>query len=588
MTLSRGADSLPDTLFTLQDGNRGWGALTNTGRSVGTYPLVGDMNRDGHQDVFSCLSGTWQVYPGQADGLLAAAINSGVSCATNPEQSRVLDYNGDGRADLLYRSGANWYVLQSTGTGFTSVSTGVTTSVVQSPAVVDLDGDGLSDLVYQYADALYWVRNAGGALGSAQGIFQAGGTIYGYYEVPTGNPTVPMDVNGDGRADLVVYVQECQVNPNDPWQMYCQNVYYLLVSTGTGWSTFTAIYIQPPAEGLLLSNFRSGDVNGDGLDDLLYVQGSTWQLQLSQGTTLGAVIHTQIPATSPDKTMMVDYDGDGRDDLVRVDPGVSYAYLIHRSSGATLPTSYTDSLASTGASSATAFAADVSGDGFPEIVRVSGATWQTHKANGPLPDVVTTFTDGLGQGIDVAYESLSNTAQYTETFSTDPTGPYVQKYRGPRYVVTTEDRDDGIGGTHEFLHSYDSAWVDVSGRGWLSFNSHEVRDVRDGPDPDIKHRTVFGQTWPRTGFVDRYQLIRAYPYLVIKDVDPAINAYLYTPSTTPARYFVRIEQTTTKEYEMGGAYDGVLLRTIHEDPCVQRQLRLRRHDDHHADGSHHR
>jgi YD repeat-containing protein len=143
----------------------------------------------------------------------------------------------------------------------------------------------------------------------------------------------------------------------------------------------------------------------------------------------------------------------------------------------------------------------------------------------------------------------------------------VQKYRGPRYVVTTEERDNGLGGTHQFLHSYDSAWVDVAGRGWLSFNAHEVRDIRNTwPVPDLRHRTVFGQAWPRTGFVERYQLIKSYPATVIKDVDPVIGAYLYTPATTPARYFVRVEQTTTTDYETGGTYDGVPLRTIVEDP----------------------
>lgn len=445
VTLLRGADSLPDTVFTLQDGVRGWGGLTNTSRSVGTSPRVGDMNGDGRQDLWDCLSGTWQVYPGQPDGLLGTAINSGVSCATNPEQARVLDYNGDGRMDLLYRSGTGWNVLQSTGGGFTNVATGHTTSSLPNPNVADIDGDGLSDLIIQAGDALQWWRNSGGSLINGGYIFQASSALYGYSVVPTGNPAVTMDANGDGRADLVVHVQDCYVNPMDPYQMYCENVYYLLLSTGSGWESFTALWLETLPEGYYMTDLRAADVNGDGLHDLVYrSMGSNWLLRLSRGTSVGPQINTGIAPVSPDKVMIVDYDGDGRDDLVRVDSVLSNYYLVHRSNGTTLPSSYTELLNSAGAYTATGFVADVSGEGFPEIVRTSGSTWFTHKHASSLPDVVTTFTDGLGYAIEVVYEPLSNTAFYSIDAADTPPGPYVRKYRGSRHVVTQERHDNGL------------------------------------------------------------------------------------------------------------------------------------------------
>jgi hypothetical protein len=170
VTVRRGVDSLPETVFTLQDGNRGWGTLTSTGRSAGTHTLVGDWNGSGRQDVFVCLGGTWQVYPGLASGLFGTAVNSGVSCATNPEQARVIDYNGDGRADLLFRSGTSWNVLQSTGTGFTNTPTGLTTSNMQNPSVVDIDGDGLGDVVYMTFSLWTSMATAGGSGGACGGV----------------------------------------------------------------------------------------------------------------------------------------------------------------------------------------------------------------------------------------------------------------------------------------------------------------------------------------------------------------------------------------------------------------------------------
>lgn len=102
VTLCRGNDCLPASVFTTQSGTRGWNASTNTSRSIGAHAMVGDMDGDGRQDIFVSLSGTWQVYRGRADGGLEAALNSGFSSATNPHRARVWDYNGDGRDDLLY------------------------------------------------------------------------------------------------------------------------------------------------------------------------------------------------------------------------------------------------------------------------------------------------------------------------------------------------------------------------------------------------------------------------------------------------------------------------------------------------------
>src|SRR5690606_15341777 len=113
VSVCRGSACLPETVFTVQDGTRGWYNLVTTGQTVSAYPLIGDWNGDGRQDVFVSLSNTWRVHPGQANGTLGAAVNSSASSTTNPGQARVIDYNGDGLSDLLYQSGSVWYVVPS-------------------------------------------------------------------------------------------------------------------------------------------------------------------------------------------------------------------------------------------------------------------------------------------------------------------------------------------------------------------------------------------------------------------------------------------------------------------------------------------
>jgi hypothetical protein len=136
---------------------------------------------------------------------------------------------------------------------------------------------------------------------------------------------------------------------------------------------------------------------------------------------------------------------------------------------------------------------------------------------------------------------------------------------GARYVVTTETHDDGVGGTREITHEYDTAFVNTAGRGWQSFRSHTVTDTVQGtysvteyspacPTPgipvSIEQRTVSGD-----------KLIRS------------VAATLPTPSqmelsrSTPPRQFPRVAQTTTLEYEVFGDEDGELLRTIVQTPA---------------------
>lgn len=86
-----------------------------------------------------------------------------------------------------------------------------------------------------------------------------------------------------------------------------------------------------------------------------------------------------------------------------------------------------------------------------------------HKSD--LVDVVTDFTDSLGRTISVEYESLAQTTAYDLDLDHDPAAGHVRRYAGSRHVVTTETHDDGASGTRDFLHSYETAFVDTAGRG---------------------------------------------------------------------------------------------------------------------------
>jgi hypothetical protein len=545
-------ECLPPTVFTTQNGTRGWGGLTNTTRAWGgfsTYPRVGDMNGDGKEDIFFVgPSNTWQVYLGNSSGLLDAVLESGVAVGPNPFTARVIDYDSDGRSDLLYKSSTVWRVLRHNGTSFIDSATTISTSNPTHANIRDFDGDGLRDWIYRDGFNIKWLRNTGTSFYPAGTLASIDGYSL-FYEHPDRGP----DFNGDGRDDLVNLGNYCEYWEVEPYEL-CTPKWTVLVANGAGYAVHDELQggFYDDAIGSVLPL----DVNGDGLDDIVYGGVNYgWVVRLSTGSGFGTGISTGIPFTSGQAPFVADYDNDGREDLIVVDGDY---WRIYRSNGSTYP-SYTDSLYSPGALAANTLVADLSGDGYDDIVRVSGTTWHTHKHQTALPDVVTTFTDGLGYAVGVQYESLSNTASYTIDTSQIPPWPYTRYRKRTGYVVTAENHDNGIGGTHQLTHSYETAYMDVSGRNWSSFKRHRVNDVARGTHTI----TEFRQTFPLVGMVTKQELRRTSDGQLIRQVEQSLlgSALAGAPG-----WFPRVESRTIREYEIEGPATGTHLRTIVEDP----------------------
>src|SRR5262249_42031745 len=148
-----------------QSGTRSWGSAVNTGRPYtgpSAAPMIGDINGDGKKDiVFVGATNTWQVYFGNASGTLDAAVDSGISAGPLPGSARVVDYDSDGRADVLYKSSTVWHVLRYNGTSFSDLATSFSVSNPLEANIRDFDGDGLRDWIYRDGQTVKWIRNTG-------------------------------------------------------------------------------------------------------------------------------------------------------------------------------------------------------------------------------------------------------------------------------------------------------------------------------------------------------------------------------------------------------------------------------------------
>ncbi len=72
-----------------------------------------DYNRDGKSDLLVAHGGKWKVLVATDDGYGAAVLDTGIS-AVSADRARIADVGGDGLPDILYPS-SNWYVAHQRG-----------------------------------------------------------------------------------------------------------------------------------------------------------------------------------------------------------------------------------------------------------------------------------------------------------------------------------------------------------------------------------------------------------------------------------------------------------------------------------------
>jgi len=126
--------------------------------------------------------------------------------------------------------------------------------------------------------------------------------------MPSGTTPWAIDVNGDGRDDLVY--SSSSVSGSGHWMV-------LFANSGGG-------YGSPINTGIVNLNFFGAipiDYNADGKQDLLVpYSGGTWWVMLGGAGGLSAPVNTGAPATGVGiNAVAADIDGDGLEDLVWAD-----------------------------------------------------------------------------------------------------------------------------------------------------------------------------------------------------------------------------------------------------------------------------
>lgn len=374
--------------------------------------------------------------------------------SANALNIQIMDYNGDGRSDVLVTTDLqNWVVFLSVPRGdgtwmlsSTPQPTALTSSVGTFPAFADINADGLGDVLSFTTDTKALVGSYTRQLLAPDTTQTASSSHFYRFGAPTtpaytnylvGGVLTVSDVNGDGQSDIAY-------KPPVSGRALILSFFPAFQFLGnTGNSTSDERY------------FRLVDLNGDGLPDMVFPLITSgvvqWVFQLNTGNgfaapvAIGGITSPMSPLTAKQSQVdFVDYNRDGHPDFLYFDPTANQLKLLlwNPSTQGFDPPLFLMNTSPTAVYSIV----DVNGDGAPDLVARDGtgkdamSVWIGNGADQPR-HMITAVTNGLGAQTTINYGNLMKGGIYDRlqvagTSSTTTCHMYIPFVGGSSYPCT--------------------------------------------------------------------------------------------------------------------------------------------------------
>lgn len=443
--------------------------------------VFGDINGDGLQDLVWMQTGDSTIRYAFASvddiGRISYSpqnfennqIISASSYLDTPAELSFIDYNGDGRKDLVVHQHPNpasiriflskpqanggWLLAGTPVQTLSGSSLGFTTSFT------DLNGDGLEDLVGLDTLKFRYLRSATGLdVERNITVIPPSGSLQSCYQT-IGHPIVRLrpetgDFNGDGRTDFIAAVKVCTASGSARYEFHLYTSH--IGATGNLELRYFDVLTDKYADTLsnlwgssdrIAGRINVVDLNADGLSDVIfslnqsyysggcqpgscnldngnYITDGMSRYKFSTGKQLSA--ETQIGNFDRKLTSFTDFNGDGHPDILIAPPDfigqpgkTNIRYWNSKtntfdSTTTTLQMPYAPTVDSV-------IYQDINGDGAPDYFFIGADSGpRRHELHAMLnytkdkvSNRIRLITNGLGHKTQITYQPLAKTTHYS-------------------------------------------------------------------------------------------------------------------------------------------------------------------------------